>query len=318
MLISVIICTRNPRAEPLNRVFAGLRAQTIDPTTWELLIVDNGSHSPVVAPSWPRPFSVRVIAEPRPGLFYARLAAMAAAAGSLLVFIDDDTVPDPDCIGALYAAFATDPRLAVAGPRILPEYAVPPPAWLTEFNWALAVRDLGSEPLSWSLADGWPMPHFTPIGAGLAIRAEALPAYLKHARTHEREILLRSWIGQGRGGNEDKDLVFTLVRHGGRVAYIPAAILHHLIPQDRMTCRYLEKLLYGLGYLRTRTLHAHGLLDRPSITYVGMALRTIRSWLRHRAWRRPAPRLRWLHACGTFRGLAANHRDNFRYPPPSA
>lgn len=318
MTVTVIICTRNPDPTRLDRVLRGLDAQQLTDGEWDLLVVDNGSQEPVALPGWFSPARGRVIREPKAGLFYARIAAINASHSQLLVFIDDDTVPSPGFLQAMQSAFSSDSRLVAAGPRIIPEFASPPPAWLPEFTWALALRDLGDLPVCWSLADGTPMPGFTPIGAGLALRATALPSYLAHARLYENEILSRSWIGQGCGGNEDKDLVLTLLRAGGRVGYVPDAIISHLIPNERLSPAYFEKLLPGLSFLWMRTLHAHGMPPRPTISNPGLWLRALRLWLRHRAWRRPAPRLRWLLALGELRGRAANHRDSFRYSAPRA
>ncbi len=311
--ITVAICTRNPDRGRLSRVFAGLAHQDIPPQEWELLLIDNGSNPPIDPPGVTMPVSVRLIAEPRAGLFHARLTAIRANQSELLVFIDDDTVPAPGFLRALQAAFAAEPRLSAAGPRIMAEYLSPPPNWLAEFEWALAIRNLGSDFLSWSLADGLPIPHFTPIGAGLALRAAHLSAYVTHASTYADEILRRSWIGQGRGGNEDKDLVYTLLRAGGRVAYVPDAVLTHLIPPERTTAEYLERLLPGLAWLRLRNLRAHGLDDHAPITRLGYLLRTVRAWFRHQAWLRPVPRLRWLSARSVFRARADNLNDTFRY-----
>ena len=311
--ITVAICTRNPDRGRLSRVFSGLAGQDLPAQEWDLLLIDNGSSPPLEAPALPVPVPVRLLPEPQAGLFHARLTAIRANQSELLVFIDDDTVPAPGFLRALREAFSRDERLSAAGPRIMAEYLSPPPDWLREFEWALAIRNLGPDALSWSLADGLPMPHFTPIGAGLALRAAHLAVYVSHATTYEEEILRRSWIGQGRGGNEDKDLVYTLLRAGGRVAYVPDAVLTHLIPPERTTSEYLERLLPGLAWLRLRNLRAHGLDDHAPITRLGCLIRTVRAWFRHRAWRRPVPRLRWLSARGIFRARADNLNDSFRY-----
>ena len=46
--LSVILCTHNPRAAFLAETLAGLRAQTLPPERWELLVVDNASNQPLV------------------------------------------------------------------------------------------------------------------------------------------------------------------------------------------------------------------------------------------------------------------------------
>ena len=43
MKCSVIICTHNPRENYLRRVLEALRAQTLPPAQWELLLIDNAS-----------------------------------------------------------------------------------------------------------------------------------------------------------------------------------------------------------------------------------------------------------------------------------
>lgn len=46
-MLSVILCTHNPRPDYIQRVVAALRAQTLGVDQWELLVVDNASTVPV-------------------------------------------------------------------------------------------------------------------------------------------------------------------------------------------------------------------------------------------------------------------------------
>jgi glycosyltransferase involved in cell wall biosynthesis len=46
-LISVVLCTYNPRTDYLQRCVDGLRKQTLDQTAWELVVVDNNSQPAV-------------------------------------------------------------------------------------------------------------------------------------------------------------------------------------------------------------------------------------------------------------------------------
>jgi Glycosyl transferase family 2 len=42
-LISVIVCTHNPRLDYLRRTIGGLKRQTLSPEQWELLLIDKAS-----------------------------------------------------------------------------------------------------------------------------------------------------------------------------------------------------------------------------------------------------------------------------------
>ena len=46
-LISVIVCSHNPRDAYLIRCLNGLRSQTLDMKSWELLLIDNASDQPL-------------------------------------------------------------------------------------------------------------------------------------------------------------------------------------------------------------------------------------------------------------------------------
>ncbi len=45
--LSVVLCTYNPRADYLQRVIEGLKAQTLRQSAWELIVVDNNSQPPL-------------------------------------------------------------------------------------------------------------------------------------------------------------------------------------------------------------------------------------------------------------------------------
>src|SRR5215469_10853662 len=96
-MISVILCSYNPRWDYLQRCLAALRAQTMRLHCWELVLIDNCSQIPLadrVELSW-HP-DARVIREQVLGLTPARLRAIRESKGDLLVFVDDDNVLDPD------------------------------------------------------------------------------------------------------------------------------------------------------------------------------------------------------------------------------
>lgn len=104
---TVAICTRD-RAEDLQRCLAGLQKvlEIGRESASEVLVVDSASSSPEtrrVAESFP---GIRYLRLERKGLNVARNAAMRAAGGEIVVFIDDDAVPDTDWLNAHRSAFA--------------------------------------------------------------------------------------------------------------------------------------------------------------------------------------------------------------------
>lgn len=316
-VISVIIPTRNPDPGRLGEVLTALRHQTLPLGSAEICVVDNGSTPALTAAGLGGEKWLRVVREERPGLLAARLCGLHHTNGPYLVFIDDDTVPEPDFLTAAVSFMDAHPNMGTAGGKIRPRYLTTPPPWLESFAWLLALRDNGPAPLEWRAQEGSPLPNWTPIGAGLLVRRTALvPSYLDHVAAHATEIERISWRGQGAGGVEDKDLVLHCLRAGWSTGYTPAMILTHIIPSQRMQLAYFEKLLPPLEKMWAQTLHAHGFASRPPIHPATLPLRKMKAWLAFKAWRSPAHRLRWLESCGYLEGLAANHQDAPRYDKP--
>jgi glycosyltransferase involved in cell wall biosynthesis len=109
---TVAVCTRD-RPDDLRRCLEGIRRLTDKPH--ETMVVDSASRSPAtrsVAADFPE---VRYVRLERRGLNVARNAAMAAATGEIVVFIDDDAVPDPDWLMEHRKAFAAPLTMASTG-----------------------------------------------------------------------------------------------------------------------------------------------------------------------------------------------------------
>jgi cellulose synthase/poly-beta-1,6-N-acetylglucosamine synthase-like glycosyltransferase len=285
----------------------------------EICLVDNGSTPALTGGELGNHGWLRIVREERPGLLAARLCGLRHTTGPYLVFIDDDTVPAPDFLSQAITFMEAHPKMGTAGGKILPRYQTAPPPWLEAFAWLLALRDNGPDPLEWSVQSGAALPNWTPIGAGLLVRRTALvPGYLNHVAAHAAEIERISWRGQGAGGVEDKDLVLHCLRAGWSTGYAPQMMLTHIIPPQRMSLAYFEKLLPPLETMWAQTLHAHGFESHRPIHPATLPLRKIKAWLVFQAWRSPVHRLRWLESCGYLDGLAANHRRPVRYDKPDA
>ena len=140
---TIIVCTYN-RCESLRDTLRALRAQEVGkPGLWEVIVVDNNSKDQTALAVeefrrvWPL---LRYEFEPMQGLSHARNHGIAAARGDLLLFTDDDVLPDPDWLEHTLAGIEKYGADACGG-YIAPIWETGPPLWLTErFYGFLAVR----------------------------------------------------------------------------------------------------------------------------------------------------------------------------------
>lgn len=121
--ISIIIPTRN-RADSLRKTLTRLGAVN-RPKNWilETVVVDNGSsdHTEEAVRASDPGMPVRYVFEARPGISVARNAGMAAAAGDVFLWIDDDLKPPVDWIEAMCGPLIAGDFDAVAGGVALAE-----------------------------------------------------------------------------------------------------------------------------------------------------------------------------------------------------
>lgn len=118
--VSVIIPTYN-RKEMLAEMIGMLRNQTIDPSVFEVVVVDDGSMdgTPDFIRALDVPFTLRVITQENSGPSRARNHGAEEAAGQMIVFMDDDLVPEPEMIEAHRDALADDRTNVVIG-KLMP------------------------------------------------------------------------------------------------------------------------------------------------------------------------------------------------------
>jgi GT2 family glycosyltransferase len=106
---SIVIPTHNRPAE-LDRCLASLRDERVE----EIVVVDDGSDPPSRVPEGVVLLRNAVAELPTA----ARNQGAEHARGEIVLFIDDDCVMAPGCVGALLEAFSTDDRLGIAGPIV--------------------------------------------------------------------------------------------------------------------------------------------------------------------------------------------------------
>jgi glycosyltransferase involved in cell wall biosynthesis len=113
----VILPTRD-RATLLVDAIASVQAQTV--SSWELIVVDDGSTMPATVPSDPRIHLVRL--DETGGPAAARNAGMDRAAADAVAFLDDDDRYEPGRLALALRGLDTMP-VAVCGTRFLDQPA---------------------------------------------------------------------------------------------------------------------------------------------------------------------------------------------------
>ena len=113
--LSVVIPTYNRHATLL-RCLGALRAQTLDPARYEIVVVDDGSTDATMTIE--PPAGVRLIRQPQnAGPAAARNAGVLAANGAYVLFLGDDTLARPDLLAGHLSAHVEQPgqHMAVLG-----------------------------------------------------------------------------------------------------------------------------------------------------------------------------------------------------------
>ena len=209
---SVIVCTHG-RAQALSRCLDSLsRLETSD---HEVLVVDN-TDGDEAAERAAAEASARYLREPQGGLSRARNAGARASGGELLAYLDDDAIAEPGWLRAHAGAFADDSVAASTG-RILPTGGSP------SASATPPLLDLGPQPARVDALTPWwfERTNFGGLGFGgnMVIRR----------RLFEHGLRFRETLGAGAtlGVAEETYALFTIIRQGEAVAYVPDAIVRH-------------------------------------------------------------------------------------------
>lgn len=304
--ISVILPTHAPRPGILSRTLEALQSQTLPQSEWELLVVDNASPLSLSSELTAWHPQGRIVREENLGLTHARLRGIAEAQGKVLVWVDDDNLLEPTYLERVVAEFQARPKLGAAGGKSLPEYLETPPAWYLPNLAPLGCRDLGDMEKVTRWDEGGPRfyPEFAPIGAGLATRSEAIRHWAEAVHGDPRRIAF------GRRGNaltsgEDNDINLTLLGCNWEVAYFPKLVLTHIIPPERLTQDYQERMARTSFRDFVRVLDLHGIRPWDAIPLWTIPLRSARAWICCRAWKGPVEYIQWQSALGQFEGRSS-------------
>jgi glycosyltransferase involved in cell wall biosynthesis len=256
--ISMVLCTYN-RAASLAHVLTSLQEMTVPADlSWELMVVDNNScdatKDVVERFRATSGIPIRYVFEPQPGLSHARNTGISQARGNIILFTDDDVTVDKHWVTRIRAAFREHDCMAVGG-RIHAVWPGPKPSWFQERGPyasppAITFFDLG---------DAVCVPEQPPVGANMAFRRQAFEKYGTFRVDLGRVTNMLM-------GGEDFEF-FDRLRNGGeRVLYIPDAIVHHPVTQERLEKRYFESWAFNAARSGIR----YSGLEKAAVYYFGI------------------------------------------------
>lgn len=241
-MLSVVICSHNPRWDYIQRCLGALRNQALPFDLWELVLVDNRSEELIaqrVDLSW-HPHAT-VVREEILGLTAARLRGIRESRGDLLVFVDDDNVLDRDFLEVAQCMRDSRPFLGSWSGQCRPEFEQQPPEWTRRYWGNLVIREFDRD--MWSNLPR--LPESMPCGAGLCVRRSVALHYLDLHQSGKRPFQFdRNGKSLLSGG--DNDLAACACDVGLGVGLISSLKLTHLISPDRLTEDYLVRLCEGI------------------------------------------------------------------------
>ncbi len=109
-VLSIIIAVYNDWAH-LDQCLSSLAQQTGGPN-FEVIVVDDGSESPIVDQllNWERSYPLFVVRQPHSGIPAARNAGIRISKGPVLLFVDADSRLQPNCLASLHASILNSPE----------------------------------------------------------------------------------------------------------------------------------------------------------------------------------------------------------------
>jgi glycosyltransferase involved in cell wall biosynthesis len=280
LAISICVCTYN-RADMLAATLPALAALRHDPAalSLELVLVDNnsadGTRAAVETLRGRFPYPVRYVFEGRQGLSHARNAAIEAAAGDYLAFLDDECIVRPDWAEVAARTIAESGAAIVGGPYFAGFLDGPRPHWFATKYGDAHFLDRPR------VVRGF-VERFNVTGGNMLLRRDVFdglrfdPAFgMSGDRigVSEEVVLQQAWLD---------------AHPGEAVWYEPALAVTHLVRPDKMSLRYKLRRELALGRAAAariragrRRNHIDGATVRRDV--LDLVLSPWRAWRRDRA-----------------------------------
>ncbi|MGH7045238.1 MAG: glycosyltransferase [Stellaceae bacterium] len=236
-MLTVLIATHNG-TDTLGRTLERFCALVSPPGGWKLLVVNNAStdRTEELVLSFRDRLPLGYLVEPRLGKPHALNTGLDHVSGDLVVFADDDVLPDPDWLVAWRSAVARYPECSIFGGAIEPLYERDPPQWLSRVQRGESILFSRTEP-----APEGPIPPDgrNVYGPNMAIRTTLLDGGSRYDE--------RFFCGPSGLMGEETEFVRRLVNRGGQPCFVPNARVRHIVKCGQLAWSYMLRRFYRFG-----------------------------------------------------------------------
>ncbi len=250
MKISVVICTQNPNRDLFHRVLTALGSQSLSPTCWETIVIDNCSNPSIeslyfeILSKLP---DARIITEERKGYAYARKAGIDAARSDLILLVDDDCVLASDYLATAVRLMNQNPDLGTLGGSVSFEHDEGVSRLVKSLHDArfgkrtieglVKTRDVSR--YQYDVFHG---------AAGMVVRRDALTVFLQRFNLYGRiASAYRSNI-MAIGMFEDHDMSMSALHGGYAIGRSGDLKLTHVTPKSKMSVKRFLMGSYIIGF----------------------------------------------------------------------
>lgn len=242
--ISVVMATHNGAAT-LPLTLEALKTVWVPRDSFEIIAVDNASRDGTwnLLESYARELPLTLLSEPRQGKCFALNRALEAVSGELIVFIDDDVLPDGGWLRAYVEGAARHPQADLFAGQVRHHWQKPPPRWLKRL--AAEGRSYAGTPLRQPEGE---VPAIFFKGLNFMVRRRVVEA----VRFSERPGVNYSGTTTS-GGGEDTAFVREALALGYRTCYLPEARVRHIVRPQQVGVGAVFQRYYRIG--RSMTLH---------------------------------------------------------------
>lgn len=245
MKISIIMATFN-RNDLLAQTLQGLVNMDTSGLDWELILADNAGNAETarLSESFAALIPIKFIVEKAPGKNNALNSALVHATGDLIIFTDDDVIPDPAWVKQLVDVADRWEAADLFGGRILPKYPAGKTAPLINDHAFLRIAYVIAD---WDLAEG-ECPAGKIWGPNMMVRR----------RVFDQGLRFNTDIGPT-GSNyvmgSETEFLQRASNAGHTAVYAPSAFVYHQIRPEQLT----HSWIYGRAFRVGRGLAYHNL-----------------------------------------------------------